>query len=499
MFINIGNCPSLAHRGLAAYARLEPAIARRVKFSYLDYNVRDALQGSALHAEFTPASMLDEMLSDARAHEPDVIGLNVYIWNVDLVYNLVERLHAMMPAARIVLGGRQTDHTTQDVLARLPYVTIVRGEAEGAFRNLLLAWLDEPAPTVIGSISYVENGKQVHTPQGGYLESLDEIPFAYDDCLDEIASLVDRFPGWPRVQYESTRGCPYKCSFCLYGKLPKVSYRSPDSVIPELTRLLERDLTVEIVDPVFALHKKRTKEILRGLAGKVSTGLMTVETYAELLDEEMVELMAASGVGHVGVGLQSVDPQALETMVRNFNEEKYRRSIELMQRYDLEFYVDLIYGLPDSDYEAFKRSVDFVYSMGVSRIQMYRLLMLPGSEMTTGASEHEMRWNAQAPYELLANTTWPLEHVLTAQRFATTYQLLQRRLAATGLMDRMLEFTTSPAGLIERIAERLHTCGFNFLAPARGAKIDPLEVFCAEAGIRIAPQQSPAAQASRAG
>lgn len=494
-FVNIGNCPSLAVYSLAAYARAHPVIARRVEFAFLDYDVQKARGTSDLHTSFTPASLLDTMLADIVALGADVVALPVYIWNVDLVYNLVQRVHAMLPEARVVLGGREVDHTAERVLARLPFVTIVRGEGELAFRQLLLGWLGEPTLGPIEAVSYRDGDRVVHMPRGRYLKTLDEIPFAYEGNLAEIAMAVDRFPSWPRVQYESTRGCPYKCTFCLYGKLPQVAYRSADLVVPELTALLRRGVTVEMVDPVFALNKKRTREILARLGREPDLlGSMTVETYAELLDEEMVDLMAAANVGYVGVGLQSVDPDALSTMQRRLNVDKYAHAIGLLQRAGISFYVDLIYGLPGSDYDAFLRSVDFVYGMGVSRIQMYRLLMLPGSEMTAESTDYAIRANPEPPYELIAHDTFPLGDVLRAQRLATTYQVLMGRLEGDW-MDRLSELTTSPARLIDRVASSLHAAGFDFLDPARSREIDLAEHFFEAAG--GAPERRPAPRVDR--
>ena len=497
-FVNIGNCPSLGVRSLAAYARAHPVVARRVSFAFLDYDVQKARGTSDLHTSFTPASLLDTMLADVVALAADVVALPVYIWNVDLVYNLAQRVHALLPRTRVVLGGREVDHTAEQVLARLPFATIVRGEGEVAFLQLLLAWLGEPTLGPVEAVSYRDGDRVVHLPRTRYLTDLDVIPFAYEGALAEIAVAIDNFPGWPRVQYESTRGCPYKCTFCLYGKLPQVAYRSADLVVPELTALLRRGLTVEIVDPVFALNKKRTREILGRLGRERDLlGTMTVETYAELLDEELVDLMAAANVGYVGVGLQSVDPDALVTMQRRLDAEKYARAIGLLQRAGISFYVDLIYGLPGSDYEAFLRSVDFVYGMGVSRIQMYRLLMLPGSEMTADAARHGIRANPEPPYELIAHDTFPLGDVLRAQRLATTYQVLMGRLEKTGWMDRLGELTTSPARLIDRVAGRLGAAGFDFLDPARSREVDVVGIFTEEAG--IAPERGPAANDDRRG
>lgn len=489
-FVNIGNSPSLSARSLAAYARATPAIARKVAFAHLDYDLHEVRSTAALHANFTPVSLLDRMVADVCALGPDVVAMPTYIWNSDLVYGLVERLHAMLPDARFVLGGREVDYTADRILARLPYATVVRGEGEPAFRDLLLAWLGEPAPTRIQSTSYVEHGRVVHNPRTGYLKTLDGIPFPYGDCLEEMATKVGDFSRWPRIQYESMRGCPYHCTFCLYGRASNVCYRSPALVVSEIAELMRRGLTVEIVDPVFGLNKRRTKEILSGLSALPGlVGSMTVETYAELLDAELVDRMAASGVGYVGVGLQSVDPDALQTMERKLDARKYERAIGLLRGAGIEFYVDLIYGLPGSDFDGFLRSIDFVYSMGVSRIQMYRLLVMPGSVVAAQAADHDLRHSREPPYEVLSSRTFPLADLLRAQRLAMTYALLMGRLARTGLMERLGELSRSPARLVDSVAERLSTLGFDFLNPTRSAHIDVHRVFREQAG--LGPDRDP--------
>jgi radical SAM superfamily enzyme YgiQ (UPF0313 family) len=257
-----------------------------------------------------------------------------------------------------------------------------------------------------------------------------------------------------------------------------VSYRSPDKVIAELLSLLKRGLIVEIVDPVFALHRRRTMEILQELAAAEFDGEITIETYAELIDEAIIDLLKRANLNNMGLGLQSISPAALKAMNRWLNREKFERVISMLLERDIPFYTDVIYGLPGSSYADFKESFDFLYRLGIFRIQTYRLLLLPGSQMATDAEKLEIRYNRWPPYEILCHPSYSHGEIMMSWKISCVHSLLKLRFPGNVDLPNMLRRYPSPFTVLERFVEYLEKHHrMDFLNPGSLKDLDMGEVF----------------------
>ena len=223
------------------------------------------------------------------------------------------------------------------------------------------------------------------------------------------------------------RGCPYPCSFCMYGKTPP-SRKEVSVVVEELADLLGRGLSVELIDPTFTTYTKRAKEILRALADRNYSGTMWFEAYPDSIDEELVDLCKRTNVWAVEMGFQTLSAEGLKAVARPQNLEKFERAVQLLRSAGMRFWVDVIYGLPKTTPADFAATMDYLVERGVPQIDVYRLIGLPGSPMMNDLDTYGLVFSSTPPYELLSSHTFSLDDLLFCERFTRTYYSLRRHL-----------------------------------------------------------------------
>ncbi len=324
--------------------------------------------------------MLDA-LADAGA---DVYGFSCYIWNLPLMLTLAADLKAIRPDAVIWFGGPEVSYATErfaEVLGtHVDY--IVSGEGEGAVSALVRALAEGTPPAE--RILY------------GTPEPLME-GIAYSDEEDLQGRLV---------YYESARGCPFSCSYCLSSRTPGVRAKPADTVIADLRRFEGRGVrTVKLVDRTFNFSPSRANAIWRALLTDEWQGEYHFEVCASLLDEESLSILAQMPPGRVRleVGLQSTNPPTLAAVNRRIDPETVIRRLEQLHRESkVHIHLDLIAGLPNEDYARFARSFDEAYFC-CDVLQLGHLKLLHGTELRRRAAEYGYTCTERPPYAVLSN------------------------------------------------------------------------------------------------
>ena len=283
------------------------------------------------------------------------------------------------------------------------------------------------------------------------------------DDLEAAAAIA----AWPHPFWlcETMRGCPYPCAFCLYGKTP-AARKSTELVIDELAALLGRGIDVEIIDPTFTTYQKRAKDILRGRADRGVRGRVWFEAYADSIDEEMVELMVCANVWGVELGLQTISRAGLKAAARPQNLEKFDRAVERLRNAGIKFWVDVLFGLPETTADDYVATMDYAFELRAP-IDTYRLLGLPGSPMMADAAEHQLVFADGPPYELLSSRTFTIDDVVFCSQFAATYDAMRHRLG-DDLLWRITRLTGGLSGLIQRVFEAARAA--SPAAPARALR-----------------------------
>jgi Fe-S oxidoreductase len=431
--------------------------------------------------EYTINHQMDLILQDIYRRKPDFIGFSCYIWNISYIMEIVRDVKKVLPEAEIWLGGPEVSYDAKKVLTReLDVRGIMRGEGELTFTELVRAYLQREKTSVpdgytgesfrgqakektsgcaentrmpenaegenahsdrldlsqIPGITYrAANGEiEEHGPQR--LLSLDEIPFYYDD----MAGFENRI-----VYYESSRGCPFSCSYCLSSIDKTVRFRSLDLVLPELQFFLDHKVPqVKFVDRTFNCKREHTLGIWRYLV-EHDNGITNFhfEVSADIFDEEELELIGKMrpGLIQLEIGVQSTNPDTIREIHRHMDLVKLKRAVDRVYDYrNTHQHLDLIAGLPYENYESFMRSFDDVYRMRPDQLQMGFLKVLKGSYMEEQVAAYDLKYRGIPPYEVLSTKWLPYSDVIRLKgvedmvevyynsgQFPATMKLLEKR------------------------------------------------------------------------
>jgi len=359
--------------------------------------------------EYTINHQMDLILQDIYRRKPDFIGFSCYIWNISYIMEIVRDVKKVLPEVEIWLGGPEVSYDAKKVLTREPDVCgVMRGEGELTFTELVRAYLKREELCAasldldhIPGITYrAESGEVVERgPQR--LLSLDEIPFYYDD----MAGFENRI-----VYYESSRGCPFSCSYCLSSIDKTVRFRSLDLVLPELQFFLDHKVPqVKFVDRTFNCKRDHTLGIWRYLV-EHDNGITNFhfEVSADIFDEEELELIGKMrpGLIQLEIGVQSTNPDTIKEIHRHMDLVKLKQAVDRVYDYrNTHQHLDLIAGLPYEDYDTFHQSFNDVYQMKPDQLQLGFLKVLKGSLMQKEAEVYGIVYKEKEPYEVLS-TNW---------------------------------------------------------------------------------------------
>ena len=410
----------------AKYIHSNPGI--RSLALYAKKHVPGARVGTA---EYTINQRPEQILRDLYEKKADVVGFSCYIWNISLVRRLARDLKQIRPDVRIWLGGPEVSYDAARTLVKLPEIDLImKGEGEETFRRLLeidreaeisgapaqeagesraaegnaagrAAFRRQEAYRALAGIAWRDaEGKVCETGMPALLP-MDELPFLYED-----PETSDR----PILYYESSRGCPFSCSYCLSSIEKTVRFRSLSLVKRELSLLLSRRVPqVKFVDRTFNCDAGRAAEIWRFLAKK-DNGVTNFhfEIAADLLDEEALALIGTlrPGLIQLEIGVQTTHPRTLAEIRRKTDLAKLADRTARIRSYgNTHQHLDLIAGLPYEDLECFRRSFNAVYAMRPHQLQLGFLKVLKGSYMEEKAEEYGLLYQSEPPYEVLG-TRW---------------------------------------------------------------------------------------------
>lgn len=357
-------------------------------------------------AEYTINQPFFEILDDLYQRRPDAAAFSCYIWNWTLVRRLIDALHKVMPALPIWLGGPEVSFHAEAVLQKNPGVFgIMTGEGEETFWELL-EWYEAPQKPLseIAGLVFRKNkeGKIHRTKERAPLD-MDELVFFYREA--QADAFTNRI-----VYYESGRGCPFRCGYCLSSLDRTVRLRSLDRVKQELQFFLDRNTPqVKFLDRTFNCNPVHALEIWRYLLAH-DNGVTNFhfEIAAELLTQEQLDLLSRMRPGQVQleIGVQSTNPRTLQAVRRRTDPEKLARSVAQIRKSNhVHIHLDLIAGLPYEDLSRFRKSFNDVWRMRPHQLQLGFLKVLKGSYLEETAERFGIVYGDEPPYEVLF-TRW---------------------------------------------------------------------------------------------
>lgn len=337
---------------------------------------------------------IQKIIRDIVEYEPDNIFFSVYIWNVEMVFKITKELKKILPNKRIILGGPEVSYNPDEILEKnLEIDGILIGEGE----NVLLNFLTKDIKNVKG-VYYREDNKIKFNGFEPLIENLDIIPFPYDDEeLEDVHKIV---------YYESSRGCPFNCSYCMSSIDKSVRYFSLERTKKDLKKFIDIGTRlVKFVDRTFNLNKDRYMEIWKFLLENYRENItFHFEINANIFDDEVLEFLkkVPRKLFQFEIGVQTTNPSTMKAINRNNSLDRLFHNVTCINK-NIHLHLDLIAGLPFEDYETFGKSFDYVYKTKCEMIQLGFLKMLKGTQMKDEGEKYSYKYLDFPPYEILSN------------------------------------------------------------------------------------------------
>lgn len=381
----------------------------------LQFHDRGKESPEIILAEYSINELVDFILGDLYRMKPDLAGFSCYIWNIEQTFKLCSKLKKVSPHTFIVLGGPEVSYDSFRMLNEHDYIdAVVMGEGENSFGELaseLSNGSRKPELSGIEGLSYREDG-QVKVNQTRPLERvLDRIASPYQGAgarKEDAEEIRHR-----TVYFESSRGCPNQCQYCMSSTQPGVRYYSIPRVKDDLNALVEMGATqIKFVDRTFNCHPDRAHQIWEYLINKHYQHdnwrkvRFHFEIGADRLNEDSLNILkqAPPGLFEFEIGVQSTNPSTLEAIKRCMDWEKLKENVAALREMDnVRLHLDLIAGLPHEPYQTFRKSFNDVYALKPHRLQLGFLKLLKGSGMREEAYRYGYRFSDYPPYEVLSN------------------------------------------------------------------------------------------------
>ena len=354
--------------------------------------------------EYTINNRVDYILEQIYKEKPDVLCFSCYIWNMDYVEELITEYHKLCPEVPIWVGGPEVSYEVETFLAEHPQVTgVMIGEGERTFKQLCRYYVNRAGSLEeIRGIAFrdQDSGKTIFTPVQEPM-NMSDIPF----CYDHIENFENRI-----IYYESSRGCPFNCSYCLSSIDKKLRFRDIELVKKELAFFIEKKVPqVKFVDRTFNCRHDHAMEIWR-FVKEHDNGITNFhfEISADLLNEEELALIhdMRPGLIQLEIGVQSTNEITIREIHRTMKLELLKDIVRKIQSGEnIHEHLDLIAGLPYEDYATFAKSFDEIYALKPNQLQLGFLTVLTGSYMYEQAAEYEIVYHAKTPYEVM-KTKW---------------------------------------------------------------------------------------------
>ena len=427
-------------------------------------------------SEYTINQPFDEILMDIYKQAPDVLCLSCYLWNVTEVGQLIQEIPKILPDTKIWLGGPEVSYNAREVLEKYPMAEgIMRGEGEETFAELVAYYEGRGAAELINiqGITFREKEKQIAATPFRQIMDLSKVPFVYGD----IENFKNRI-----IYYETSRGCPFSCSYCLSSIDKRVRLRSMELVEKELQFFLDHKVPqVKFVDRTFNCNHRHSMAIWRYIK-EHDNGITNFhfEIAADILNEEEMGLLATfrPGLAQLEIGVQSTNMQTIHEIDRMMDFDMVTQKVQrVASAENIHQHLDLIAGLPYENLESFKKSFNDVYRLRPQQFQLGFLKVLKGSKMHEKAGEYGIVYHTRPMYEVLSTNWLTYDEVIylkgIEEMVEVYYNSCQFRCTMLALEA---EFDT-PFAMYEALAEYYEENRLNGLKHSRMGRFDILHDF----------------------
>lgn len=442
--------------------------------AYAREHIQPKLADGALElVEYTINQNMEYILADIYRRKPEVAAFSCYIWNWNMIQDILTELPKVLPETQIWLGGPEVSFHGEKILERFPAVKgIMLGEGENTFTELLAYYQSEQEKELkdIGGLLLRSGMTEVQQPV-----LMDELPFFYEKYgLERFENRI--------LYYESQRGCPFSCAYCLSSIDKRVRFRKLDTIKEHMQFFLDHKVgQVKFIDRTFNCNAKHAYEVWKYLKEN-DNGITNFhfEIAADLLTKDQLEVMSGMrpGLIQLEIGVQSTNKQTLKAINRDTDLPHLRDMVAKVHGFqNIHQHLDLIAGLPYEDYESFAKSFDDVYAMKPQQLQLGFLKVLKGSPIEERTSEYGIIYNAKSPYEVLYSKWLSFDDVLKLKGIEEMVELYYNSSQFVHTL-KMLETEFSSAFcMYEALASFYEEKGYAVHTPARAYRYQVLLEF----------------------
>lgn len=365
--------------------------------------------------EYTIKDPVMNVVSDIYQKAPDVLGFSCYIWNIEETITIIKMIKKIRPDLLIMLGGPEVSYDTEYWMNRIPEVDfIVMGEGEETFHQLLTEISTTRKYHFVYGLAY-RKGEEIVLMPGRPKLKLDDIPSPHR-FAEDVPSLANRV-----VYFETSRGCPFSCQFCLSSIEVGVRYFDMERTKSDLLYLIDSGAKlIKFVDRTFNIKRDYAMEIFEFLIANHRGTVFQFEITADIMRPEVLDYLAENappGTFRFEIGVQSTNDTTNDLVQRRQNFFKLSRTVSKVKNsLKIDQHLDLIAGLPEEDYNSFRKTFNDVFELGPEELQLGFLKMLRGTGMRNDAHKYGYIYMDHAPYEILGNDILPFTDLIRIKR-----------------------------------------------------------------------------------
>lgn len=412
--------------------------------------------------EFTINNEENYILSKLYNINPNIICFSCYIWNIEQILNIINTIKKVMPNIIVILGGPEVSYDSEDIIKNNSNIDIISyGEGEATFLELMQYFINNKGSLdKIDGIVY-KNGYNILTNAQRQGLSLDNIPFVYND--NNIKGFENKI-----IYYETSRGCPYQCQYCLSSIEKGVRFLSLERVYSDLQFFLDHNIKqVKFVDRTFNCNKNHALNIWEYIQ-KNDNNITNFhfEITADLIDDEIIKFLKTirTGLFQFEIGIQSTNIETIEYIKRKVDFELLSDIVKKIKlSNNIHQHLDLIAGLPGESYESFKKSFNDVYLLEPEQFQLGFLKLLKGSGLRKDAKKYGLIYKQKAPYEILYNDYIDYKHILKLKSIEEMIETYYNSGKALYTLKYIISFFKSPFDFYENLSQYWENNGYDLV------------------------------------
>ena len=425
--------------------------------------------------EYTINQQKDDIMRDIYLEHPDVVCVSCYIWNLSFVKELMADLIKILPGADFWAGGPEVSYDAEKFLTEnSEFKGVMVGEGEETFKELAGYYVEKNPQNLkdMTGICYRDGDQIIHN---GWRQIMDlsSIPFIYKD-LSEFKNRI--------IYYESSRGCPFSCSYCLSSIDKKLRFRDTETVKKELQFFIDNKVPqVKFVDRTFNCKHDHAMAIWKYI-NEHDNGVTNFhfEISADLLREEELQEMSTMrpGLIQLEIGVQSTNPDTIKAIHRTMDFEKLKGIVDRIHSFgNIHQHLDLIAGLPYEDYDSFRHSFNDVYALKPQQLQLGFLKVLKGSHLMEMCREYGIVYKTQEPYEVLSTKWLDYDHVLKLKTVENMVEVYYNSGQFQNTLEYLEKFFPDAFSIYERLGSFYMEKGYGDISHTRMRRYEILLEF----------------------